>query len=358
MDTEVLIVGGGLSGLTAAWQLSKLGIPYRIVEARPRMGGRILSLTKHGTDYDLGPSWIWQGQPHVAELLNELGLSKFSQPVEGTTLYQLQSGQIQPHQGLSPMAGALRIQGGSAALTNALSNSLMSNNNLYPEHVVTKIMTTNHGVQLQINNGDKTFEWQAKAAALAIPPRLAAKLNYSPGLPNPLKQALQKLPTWMAAHAKVVTLFDKPFWKEQGLSGTALSQVGPLVEIHDASPNDGGPYALFGFVGYPANARSQIGEAELVNKVKQQLVSIFGSAADNPIDVVIQDWSTEPFTADEEDLNAPAGHPEYGLAMQAQNEWADRLYFISTETNQDHGGLIEGAIDRATQFAHEFNKSR
>ena len=78
----MLIVGAGLSGLTAGWQLKKLGIKYRIVEARPRTGGRIFSTTNHGSDYDLGPSWIWPGQHQVAQLLSELNLKRFDQYVD------------------------------------------------------------------------------------------------------------------------------------------------------------------------------------------------------------------------------------------------------------------------------------
>jgi len=327
LDTEVLIVGAGLSGLSAAWRLKQLGIEYRLVEARARTGGRILSSAEHGDDYDLGPSWIWPGQPQVEQLLSELGLSKFSQPVEGTTLYQLQNGQIQQYQGLSPMAGAFRIKGGSAALTNALTNALISERNIYTEHVCTHVSASEDGVQVTIKN-------------------------------DQLQQALQQLPTWMAAHAKAVAIFDKPFWQEQGLSGTAMSQVGPLVEIHNASPYENGPYALFGFVGYPASARKQIGQSELIKLVEQQLVSIFGPAASNPIDVILQDWSTEPFTADAKDLDAPNGHPAYGLSIEATGEWDTRLQFISTETNYNNGGLIEGAIDRANRFVEQYSSQR
>lgn len=354
MDVEVLIVGGGLSGLCAAWRLKALGIDYRVVEARARVGGRIYS-PDYGTDFDLGPSWIWPGQHQVAQLLEELHLEKFDQPVSGTTLYQLQSGQVQPHQGLSPMSGAYRIKRGSSALVNALADALVGDNTIYLEHICTKLSATEHGVKVQISHGESTLEWHAKTVAVAIPPRLAAKLSYFPALPSNLHHALSQLPTWMAAHAKIIALFDNAFWKEQGLSGTAMSQVGPLVEIHDASPSEGGPYALFGFVGYPADARQQIGQAELVKMAKQQLVSIFGPAAKKPIDVIIQDWSVEPFTADQEDLNVAAGHPAYGLSIKTEGEWDSRLHFISTETNRDNGGLIEGAIDRATQFAHNYS---
>jgi NADPH-dependent 2,4-dienoyl-CoA reductase/sulfur reductase-like enzyme len=71
MQTDVLIVGGGLSGLSAAWQLQRAGLDVNLVEARSRYGGRVLTLAAEtGAECDLGPSWFWQGQPLVAGLLD------------------------------------------------------------------------------------------------------------------------------------------------------------------------------------------------------------------------------------------------------------------------------------------------
>jgi len=348
LDAEVIIVGAGVSGLTAAWQLKKRGISYLLVEARNRTGGRIFSPSAYTSDYDLGPSWIWPGQHNVAQLLSELKLETFDQPVGGATLYQLQSGEIQQHQGLSPMAGAYRIVGGSAALTNALTELLQTDNTFYLEHECTSIEANETGVTVYATHQNSTIQWQATSVVMAIPPRLATRLQYNPPLSSELNSALTQLPTWMAAHAKIVTLFDKPFWQEQGLSGSAISQIGPMVEIHDASPSTtqaDQPAALFGFVGYPADARAQIGEDELINRAKQQLIGLFGEAASKPVDVILQDWSQEPFTA----------HPAYGLTQDPQAQWTDRLHFISAETNHDNGGLIEGAVDRALKISQKLS---
>jgi monoamine oxidase len=55
MQTDVLIVGGGLSGLCVAHLLSVAGIDFRLIEARNRLGGRILSLpTPDGSENDEG----------------------------------------------------------------------------------------------------------------------------------------------------------------------------------------------------------------------------------------------------------------------------------------------------------------
>lgn len=62
-DRPVLIVGGGLAGLTVAHRIHRAGINFHLLEARPRLGGRILSVDASGQTsvdgFDLGPSWFW-----------------------------------------------------------------------------------------------------------------------------------------------------------------------------------------------------------------------------------------------------------------------------------------------------------
>ena len=54
-----------------------------------------------------------------------------------------------------------------------------------------------------------------------------------------------------------------------------MSQYGSMVEIHDASPNQGGPFALFGFVGVLAGYR-KTHENDITNIAKSQLTTLFG----------------------------------------------------------------------------------
>ena len=63
--TQVAIVGGGLAGLHAARLLHAAGVDFVLIEARDRLGGRILTADAAGLPceegFDLGPSWYW---PH------------------------------------------------------------------------------------------------------------------------------------------------------------------------------------------------------------------------------------------------------------------------------------------------------
>lgn len=63
MQTEVLIIGGSLSGLHTAYELQKRGVNFLLVEARDRLGGRVLFHNESNSEYDpnqpafdLGPS--------------------------------------------------------------------------------------------------------------------------------------------------------------------------------------------------------------------------------------------------------------------------------------------------------------
>lgn len=45
---DIVIIGGGLTGLAAAWELERLGVPYRLIELKPRLGGRIRTERRDG----------------------------------------------------------------------------------------------------------------------------------------------------------------------------------------------------------------------------------------------------------------------------------------------------------------------
>ena len=72
---EVLIVGGGIAGLTAAWRLTQAGVPVRVLEAQDRTGGRMYSIRGHFPDdqvAELGGELIDTGHTAIRGLAREL----------------------------------------------------------------------------------------------------------------------------------------------------------------------------------------------------------------------------------------------------------------------------------------------
>ena len=83
-DVDVVVVGAGLSGLTAARQLRKEGLNVHILEARARTGGRMIrQTTRTGAVIDLGGQWGGETHHRFETLVNELGIERFPSYYDG-----------------------------------------------------------------------------------------------------------------------------------------------------------------------------------------------------------------------------------------------------------------------------------
>ncbi len=343
-----MIIGGGLSGLALARKLQKAGRDYFLVEARDRVGGRVKSSVdpaeKTAHRYDVGPAWFWPGQYRVARLIEALGLGVFEQHSEGNLVFQDETGAVQRDLAFATMAGALRISGGTASLTDALAASLPAER-IVLCHTIDQVTRCESGLAVQIAQIEGWIK--ARYVVLALPPRVIAEtIGFDPALSAVELRDMRAIPTWMAGHAKVIAVYDRTFWREAGLSGDGVSRCGPLAEIHDASPNDGSEGALFGFVGVPYQKRAMLG-ADLKRHAVEQLTAMYGPAASAPLAVLVKDWAADEFTATPADLASSAGHPAYGLPKSLRDLGGGRLLLSSTETAPQNGGLLEGALEAA-----------
>ncbi len=331
MQADVLIVGGGLAGLALASNLHKAGIDFQLIEARARFGGRIKRASAGGAGFDLGPSWFWHGQPHMAALVQRFQLQVFEQYSNGDLMFEDEAGQVHRNQGFSSMQGSLRIHGGMAAIIDGLVQSLPANR----LHLNTPVTHISHGL---VNGGTR-----AEHIVLAIPPRVAAGIA---GLDKPVQNALNAIPTWMGGQAKFLAIYERPFWRDAGQSGDAMSHLGPLVEIHDASALSGQPAALFGFVGVPAVHR--LGQRDaLIAAATVQLGRLFGVQALHPLQAILADWAFASETASSRDHAPLREHPQYGLPPELSQLWDGHLHFGGSEMAQEFGGYLEGALERA-----------
>ena len=353
---HIVIIGSGISGLAAAWLLQTADFKVVLLEARERTGGRVLTLDNQGTSNsglgaqcDMGPSWFWQGQPLIAGLLKKFGIGHHEQFSNGQILFQSPDGVVQQLDEPSPMTGAFRISGGIGRLTEAIASRLAPGT-IQLQHAARAIRLIDPAestIEVHCDTPTGAHTISTNQVVLAIPPRLAAQIEFAPELPPESQQQLERTPTWMAGHAKFFAVYRTPFWREVGLCGTAISHKGPLTEIHDASPNSGDCYSLFGFAGLPPEAREKLGPEKFIELATRQLVELFGDQAGNPESVCYQDWSQEDFTASQSDRVPQTRHPQYGLTLKMGVQWQDRLNLISSETSYNNGGLIEGALEAA-----------
>jgi monoamine oxidase len=360
-DAEVVVLGGGVSGLNAARLLSAARVSYELLEARDRLGGRVLTDAGTGASsddgFDLGASWFWpRVQPVVAGVVEELGLASFPQRSEGDVVFERMS--REPAQRYAPVdrqpQETMRLAGGSAALVRALADRV-------PHHRVHRSSTaiglelTDAGVRVTYRDGSREERSvHARYVVAALPPRLLeATVAFTPGLPAETSLLWRGTPTWMAGQAKFVAVYDSPFWLSAGLSGTAQSLVGPMLEVHDATTGSGRA-ALLGFLGVGAVERQRLGELTLTRACVEQLVRIFGPPAESPTATILKDWYADPLTATPDDATS-SGHPS-ATAAWVHGPWAGRLVMAGSEASPHEAGYLAGALESSALAATEVRR--
>jgi len=353
---DTIVIGGGISGLYTAMRLRMLNIPFLLLEAKSTLGGRVYSnpISENSSlSVDLGPTWFWPHQNKMRELTAKLNVEYFEQYTAGDVLYQLRTDK-KPMR--STGAGALqsfRINGGMQKLIAALAETLEPET-FKTGHVVTSVERVNQHWNISVNNMKGLQSFCAKRLIVAVPPRLILSyLTPEKYLSKKLIQTLASVQTWMSGQAKFVAVYKKPFWREQGLSGQAYSQLGPMVEIHDASssPNEG--YALFGFIGISLSVRKQMTIDQLKSKCVQQLVSLFGLEAENPDVCYLTDWATDKYVTTLQDTVESPRYSEFSIRQHEEELLQLNLHLVASEVSQSEAGYLEGALSAADRVIEQ-----
>ena len=192
--------------------------------------------------------------------------------------------------------------------------------------------------------------WRASRVIVTLPPALAARIDYTPALPSARDQLTQRYP--MGSVIKCQAIYDRPFWRDRGLTGQVTSDTGPVKVTFDNSPPDGSPGVLMGFVeGEEARRLSGRPVAERRAAVLESFARYFGDEAGRPRDYVDRDWSSDPWTRGcYAGFLQPGSLTGYGTAIRTP---VGRIHWAGAETAEDWNGYIEGAIRSGERAAAE-----
>ena len=87
IERDVVIIGAGATGLTAATRLKAAGLSVAVIEARDRVGGRLLTDHIDGQLYEVGGQWVSPDQTALIQTLADLGLDTYERYREGESVY-------------------------------------------------------------------------------------------------------------------------------------------------------------------------------------------------------------------------------------------------------------------------------
>jgi monoamine oxidase len=439
-DCDVVVVGAGLAGLTAARELSGAGLDVRVLEARDRVGGRTLSepIAQHPDDVaEVGGQWVGPTQHEVMALVRELGIETYPTYEEGKNLFEDERGKLKRYSGTIPMLGPLvmldygradlklkrlirkvspeapweaadaerldeqtfatwiRRNARTATTRETFAVACRAVFAVEPSEVSLlhilfyaaaaggwdELLDTEGGAQqdrlvggtqkLSIRMaeqlGDRVRlaapvrairaegeavvvgEIRARRVIVAVPPTLAGRIEYDPPLPGARDQLTQRMP--MGTVIKCIAVYDDPFWRDDGLSGQAVSLPGPTQVIFDNTAPGGSPMLLGFLEGRDARRMGLLSVGERREAVLGGFQRLFGRRAADPVLYVEKDWSAEPYSRGcYVGVLGPGAWTEYGRALR---EPVGRLHWAGTETATRWMGYMDGAIQSGKRAAGE-----
>ena len=338
---DIIIVGGGLCGLTSAYLLDKKGIKTTILEARDRLGGRIHTLRNDGeAPIEMGATWLGNKHQHLLELLDELNIGIHEQFMSDKGYYEPMS--VSPPQlvNLPPNEEpSYRIEGGSDNLIYTLANHL-DDNQVLLDQVVTSIRKQN--IKLEVETDNDLFKTDAIISTL--PPKLLVdSVAFTPTLPNELHKTAHQTHTWMAESIKIALTFQEPFWRKPNSSGTVFSNVGPVNEMYDHSNEHQSHYALKGFMNEAYHSVPLSDRKQLTLK---QLRRFYGDKADSYNSYYETLWKDESYSFAKYKNNV-IPHQNNGDPIFQKPYWDNRLFISGSETASSFPGYMDGAIESA-----------
>jgi monoamine oxidase len=450
---DVIVVGAGLAGLTAAREIVKAGRSVMVLEARDRVGGRVLNHPLGNGDYaELGGMFIGPTQDRIQALAAEVGVGTFltyntgnnvfygprgrqeypndtpfgtappdpvvagdialavsqldqmSQSVPVDSPWGSSSGEEWDRQTLDTWlrehtSGGAEFMAVSSAATEAIFGceprdlSLLytlfyiaaSGNEQNPGTFERNFNTAGGAQESRFVGGAQTvalrvasqlgqrvvlsapvrrieqsssgvtvvsdrFPVTGQRVIVAIPPTLAGRIDYAPPLPPLRDQLTQHMP--QGTLMKFEAIYNRPFWRDKGLSGQAVSEIGPVKVTFDTSPSDGSLGILMGFIGgHEARVWEDRPADERRAAVLQNFATYFGNEALNPRQVVEFNWSAEVWNRGcPVAVLGPGTLIDFGTALRTP---VGRIHWAGTETSTYWNGYMDGAVRSGERAAQE-----
>ncbi len=237
-----------------------------------------------------------------------------------------------------------RFVGGSQLISIRMAEELPGIIHLgQPVRLITQ---TDRGVTVTTDS----MTVHGKHVVVTGPPFITALIRYEPALPFMRAQLTQRYP--QGSVIKCEAIYPTPFWRDQGLTGQAVSLTGPVKITFDNSPPDGSPGVMLGFIeGESARQAGQLPPSVRRQQVLDNFVSYFGEEAAHPIGYIEHNWCEEIWTRGcYVGYTAPGVLLDYGPWIRTP---VGRIHWAGSETSNYWNGYMDGAVRSGERVAAE-----
>jgi monoamine oxidase len=240
-----------------------------------------------------------------------------------------------------------RFVGGSQLISIRLAEALGGDGVVHLGQPVTRIEHGGDKVRVTAATGLVAI---GRRVIVALPPTLTSRIAYDPPLPGHRDQLTQRMP--QGSVIKCMAIYDEPFWRADGLSGQAMSDVGPAKVVFDNSPPDGSPGVLLAFLeGERARVAGRLAADARRDQIVGGLTRLFGPKAAEPTGFVERSWAEEEWTRGCYGCYMPPGvWTSYGNALRAP---IGRIHWAGAETATVWSGYMDGAVQSGQRAAGE-----
>jgi monoamine oxidase len=233
-----------------------------------------------------------------------------------------------------------RFKGGPQSLSIKLAEPL-GENLLLGTPVVRIVSDERTGVEVE----SKRLKVSARHVVVAMMPADTRRIEFVPEL-SPARRGL--VTAWRGEPAiKVNAVYDKPFWRDEGLSGVGVSDRGPIGVTFDNSPPDGSRGVLLAFLTEDDLPKDPAARRRVV---LAGLAKLFGRQARSPVAYFETDWSSDGWTTG---CVSPLPRNVLSRFGPALRPPAGRVHWAGTETSEVWCGYMEGAVRSGERVAAE-----
>ncbi|MCP2288939.1 flavin monoamine oxidase family protein [Nocardia amikacinitolerans] len=234
------------------------------------------------------------------------------------------------------------LSGGAGALAEALAVEL--NDAVHLARPVTAITRSAEGVTLATPSGSV----HAARAIVTVPAPVAAAIRHDPRLPADRRRLQDNVR--MGTIYKAIAVYDRPFWRELGLSGEIVALDGPVPASFDISPPTGPGHLCVLIPGRDARELDRLTPGDRRDTVLSALADHLGPAVLNPLSWHEKSWHNDPFVG-----GGYSGIPFPGTleVLTDAAKPTGPIHWAGTETAPRWTGYFEGAVVSGERAADE-----